>query len=299
MRTVLILGAYGFIGTNLMKYIDKEGLDYKAITFDRFENHPMGHSFRCVDASYAGDFSDESVMEVIFSKHKIDIVVHCISTTIPTGGQNARYDIESNLLPTVKMLDVMEKYHCQKIVFISSGGAVYGDGKELHSEQDAVYPKSSYGVVKVAIEKFLFQYASTAGLQPLVLRLSNPFGKYHCSMKQGIVNVALSKARQKEPFVVYGDGSATKDYIFVEDFCRGLFDLMGKNVWSEVINFGSGYLYSVNEILAEIKKLYPGFVWEYKPENKNDVSYLALDLTKLHQYLDYTPKRLEEVIAAL
>lgn len=54
--------------------------------------------------------------------------------------------------------------------------------------------------------------------------------------------------------MVYGDGTATKDYVFVEDFCKGLFELIEKEVWSQVINFGSGYLYSVNEILAEIKK---------------------------------------------
>lgn len=196
----LLLGAYGFIGTNLMKYIDSVGLGYKVIAFDRYQNHPMGISFQCVDVSYSGDFSDESVIETIFAKHSIDLVIHRISTTIPIGGQNAIYDIESNLLPTIKLLDIMGKYHCKKIVFISSGGAVYGDGREPHSERDAVYPKSSYGVVKVAIEKYLFQYALGAGIKPFVLRLSNPYGRYHYSMKQGIVNVALNKARQKRVF---------------------------------------------------------------------------------------------------
>lgn len=282
-----------------MKYIDSRGLNYKVITFDKFEKHPKGLSFECVEKSYSGDFADELLLDDIFTDNKIDMVIHCISTTIPAGGQSARYDVESNLIPTIQLLDIMGKYNCNKIVFVSSGGAVYGDGREPHSERDAVYPKSSYGVVKVAIEKYLFQYASGAGIKPLVLRLSNPYGRYHYSMKQGIVNVALNKARQKESFVVYGDGTATKDYVFVEDFCKGLFELIEKEVWSQVINFGSGYLYSVNEILAEIKKIYPDFIWEYKPENKNDVSYLALDLTKLRQYIEYSPRRVEEVISIL
>lgn len=298
-NNILVLGAYGFIGTNIMKYIDNSGQDCKVIAFDRFGSHPMGISFRCVEASYAGDFSDESVMDGIFAKHPIDLVIHCISTTIPAGVQSARYDMESNLLPTIKLLDVMVNHNCKKIVFVSSGGAVYGEGKTPHAEKDAVYPKSSYGVVKVAIEKCLFQYAFGMGLKPLVLRLSNPYGKYHYSMKQGIVNVALEKAKRGETLVVYGDGTATKDYVFVEDFCKGLFELVEKGIWTQVVNFGSGYLYSVNEILAEIKKYFPDFSWRYEQVNKNDVSYLALDLTKLRGYLDYHPRHLEDVIVEL
>ena len=296
---VLLLGAYGFLGTNLMKFIDCKGLNYKVVTFDKFEKHTEGLSFDCVDASYVGDFADELLLDDIFSNHKIDLVIHCISTTIPVGGQSARYDVESNLLPTIKLLDIMVKHRCLKIVFVSSGGAVYGEGRGTHSENEAVYPKSSYGVVKVAIEKCLFQYAFGKGMKPLVLRLSNPYGRYHYSMRQGIVNVALEQARRGETFVVYGDGSATKDYIFVEDFCKGMFDLVKKEVWLQVINFGSGYLYSVNEILEEIKKQYPDFKWRYDQANKNDVSYLALDITKLRSYLDYHPRRLEEVMAEM
>lgn len=282
-----------------MKYIDSRGLNYKVITFDKFEKHPKGLSFECVEKSYSGDFADELLLDDIFTDNKIDMVIHCISTTIPAGGQSARYDVESNLIPTIQLLDVMLNHNCEKIVFVSSGGAIYGDGKKPHSEMDAVYPKSSYGMVKVAIEKCLFQYAFVKGLKPLVLRLSNPYGQYHYSMQQGIVNVAIEKAKRGESFVVYGDGTATKDYVFVEDFCKGLFELVEKDVWAQVINFGSGYLYSVNEILEAIKKYYPAFGWEFKQVNKNDVSYLSLDLTKLNHYLDYHPRRLEDVIVEL
>ena len=193
----------------------------------------------------------------------------------------------------------MVKHQSQKIVFVSSGGAVYGEGSCKHSETEAVYPKSSYGVVKVAIEKCLFQYAFGKEIRPLILRLSNPYGRYHYSKRQGIVNVALEQAKRGEVFVVYGDGSATKDYVFVEDFCKGLFELVKKEVWLQVINFGSGYLYSVNEILYEIKKHYPEFKWRYDQANKNDVSFFALDIKKLRSYLEYHPRRLEDVMADL
>ncbi len=298
-KRVLLLGAYGFLGTNLMKYIDSKSLNYKIVTFDKLYKHPANLSFDCVEASYVGDLADDLLMDNIFSCHRIDMVIHCISATIPSGGKSARYEVESNLLPTIKLLDVMVKHQCQRIVFVSSGGAVYGDGSFAHSENDPVYPKSSYGVVKVAIEKCLFQYAFGNGILPLVLRLSNPYGRHHYSMRQGIVNVALEQARRGEIFVVYGDGLATKDYVFVEDFCKGLFELIEKDVWLQVINFGSGYLYSVNEILEEIKKQYPDFKWRYEKANKSDVSFFALNINKLKSYLDYHPRRLEEVMIDL
>lgn len=296
---ILLLGGFGFIGTNILKYIDNHKLGYRVITFDRYVQHPQGLTFDCVDRSYSGDFSDESIFKLIFSQNSIDIVVHCISTTVPVGIQSTRYDVESNLLPTIKLLDVMNSFGVFRIVFLSSGGAVYGDGRKIHSEEDAVFPKSSYGVVKVAIEKTLFQYAFTTGLKPLIIRLSNPYGRYHSSNRQGIVNIALKKAAKGEKLIVWGDGSATKDYIFIDDFCGMLFEMISKSVWMNVINVGSGYLYSVNDILNEVKKLFPGFSWEYHPANKTDVSYLCLNLDRLRTYTQIPPHKLEEILPIL
>lgn len=299
MEKILLLGAFGFIGTNLMKHVDKAGLPYRFITLDRFDRHQAGLSFGCIDRSYAGDFSDEALIGQVFDENDIDIVVHCVSSTIPTGNQSARYDFESNLIPTVNLLDIMVARHCSRIVFISSGGAVYGDSGKCHSEAEAVFPISAYGVVKVAIEKTLFQYAASKGLQPLVVRLSNPYGRYHYSARQGIVNVALRAAQSNSPFIVWGDGSAKKDYIFVEDFCQYLFQLMEKGIWNELINVGSGHLYTVNQILEEIRRHYPSFSWTYDTAKKSDVPQLSLDLSKMHSFGDHICLSLEEVLPTL
>ena len=107
-KRVLLLGAYGFLGTNLMKYIDSKSLNYKIVTFDKLYKHPANLSFDCVEASYVGDLADDLLMDNVFSCHRIDMVIHCISATIPSGGKSARYEVESNLLPTIKLLDVMD-----------------------------------------------------------------------------------------------------------------------------------------------------------------------------------------------
>lgn len=283
MKTILLLGGYGFLGTNILKYIDACLTDaYRVIVFDKFPAHPSGISFRCVTKTYAGDFSDTLLVENLFKENTIDLVVHAISTTVPSASFNARYDVESNLLPTISLLNAMVSNKVYDIVYLSSGGAIYGnDGDRPHKETDDVFPISSYGVVKLAIEKYLMQYATLYGMRPLILRLSNPYGPWHYSMKQGVCNVALASALKGLPFSVWGDGESLKDYIFVEDFVQILFRLLEMSVCNEVINVGSGETLSVNTILSLVQKNVPTFEWTNAEASRYDVSHFALDTSKL------------------
>lgn len=301
MKTILLLGGYGFIGANLMKRVDSEHLPYRFVVFDKFPTHQAGLSFDCLVRSYAGDFADTVLIEQVFAENDIDLVIHSLSSTVPLAAGSARYDVESNLLPTLSLLDTMVRHRVRDIVFFSSGGAVYGESapSKPHCETDELYPKSSYGVVKLAIEKYLFLYKTLYGVRPMVLRLSNPYGLYHYSQRQGIVNIALRAAMAGKPFTVWGDGTATKDYIFVEDVCRMVFALIEKEAYNEVINVASGELLSVNDIMAQIKRLYPAFEWTYQAANAHDVSRVELDTAKLHSFVSVPTHRLEEVIQSL
>lgn len=297
MKTILLLGGYGFLGTNILKYIDGCLMDaYRVIVFDKFPAHPAGISFRCVTKTYAGDFSDTLLVENLFKENTIDLVVHAISTTVPSASFNARYDVESNLLPTISLINAMVSNKVYDIVYLSSGGAIYGnDGDRPHKETDDVFPISSYGVVKLAIEKYLMQYATLYGLRPLILRLSNPYGPWHYSMKQGVCNVALASALKGLPFSVWGDGESLKDYIFVEDFVRILFRLLEMSVHNEVINVGSGETLSVNTILSLVQKNVPTFEWMHVEASRYDVSHFALDTSKLLSLIgDYDFVPMEE-----
>ena len=290
LKNVLILGGYGFLGTNIMQYVDEylHG-QYCFIVFDKSPKHNGGVEFKCIDKTYAGDFSDRELLESIFQENHINLVIHSLSTTVPVDSANARYDVETNLLPTLDVLALMVKYGVKDIVYISSGGAVYGtrDNKP-HLESDAVYPVSSYGVVKVATEKYMMQYAQLYGLRPLIVRLSNPYGPYHYSMKQGVVNIAMMKAIKCEPLQIWGEGNDKKDYIYVEDFVDILFRLLNKGVSNQVINIGSGTLLSVNEIAETVRSLVPGFKGEHADAKQFDASHFELDTNKLHDLIgDY------------
>lgn len=290
MKTILLIGGYGFLGMNILKYIEDNLRDkYQAIVFDKFPTNRSNLVLDCVVKSYTGDFSDSMMLERLFVENEIDLVIHSLSTTIPSLSFNARYDVESNLVPTIELLNCMERHHVKDIVYISSGGAIYGDSSDKkHKENEDVFPISSYGVVKLAIEKYLMQYAELFGFRPLILRLSNPYGPFHYSKQQGVCNVALDAALSGEPFVVWGNGDAKKDYIYVTDFVAILFLLLKKGVCKEVVNVGSGKTASVNKILGWIRVLHPSFSWTYGDASKYDVSQFELDTEKLYNLIgDY------------
>ena len=214
------------------------------------------------------------------------MVFHLLSSTVPATSNNAQYDVESNLISTLKLLAVMDKFRVKDIVYFSSGGAIYGDYlNKVHNEEDAVYPKSSYGVVKLAIEKYLLSYAELYGFKTLIMRLSNPYGKYHYNNKQGIINIAIRKALNGEPLQIWGTGDGIKDYIFVDDVCDILFHLIKNGIETQVYNLAAGSAHSVNEIAFIIKQIMPSFTWNYVNASIVDVQSFELDITKLRNKL--------------
>ena len=286
---MLVLGGFGFLGTNILKYIDNHmSGSCRAVVFDRFSSHPHGVAFDCVDRVYAGDFSDNALIERIFEENAIDLVIHSLSTTVPAGTFSARFDIESNLVPTVSLIETMLRHGVRDIVYISSGGAVYGDGTSTrHSEDEDVFPISSYGVVKLSIEKYLMQHSRVFGLNPLIIRLSNPYGPYHYSERQGICNIAIRDAMEGRTFKVWGDGSARKDFIYVEDFTEILARLTAGGLNPGVVNVASGNVCSVDEILGLVKTMAPSFGWEYVEASRYDVSHFELDTARLESRIGH------------
>ena len=276
---VLILGSWGFLGSNLILALEQH---FKGacgiIAFDRKAEHPLHLNSKSIEKVYYGDFRDSNLMQRILSENKIDIVFHLISTTVPATSADVRYDIETNLLPTIELLEQMAQHGLSRIVFISSGGAVYGDSPKRHKEDDEVFPINSYGVVKITIEKYLFMYAHRYNILPLIVRLSNPYGAFHLNEKQGFINVALRRAINCEPVEIWGDGNNRKDYIYVEDAIGAIVDLVRVGAWNNIVNVGCGNEYSLNDILGVIKELVPGFSWQYLNSQAFDTKNFALDV---------------------
>ena len=120
MQTILIFGGFGFLGSNIIDYALINFADeYNFIVFDIYDQHPLGKKFSNVIKTYKGDFTNKEDVKIVFEENKIDYVFHFISTTIPaTSNNNIRYDIESNLISTINLLDICRLVNIKSIFFI-------------------------------------------------------------------------------------------------------------------------------------------------------------------------------------
>ena len=295
-ETVLLLGGTGFIGRNIIDYIlkNKEYSNYKIVVLSRNFQRDIDESIEYV----TGDYADKSVLIRLFSKWNFTKVFHCATSTTPlTSGNNILSDINGNLIATIGLLDVMRDFGCKYILYLSSGGAVYGEKNlEKISENDICEPLSSYGVVKLTIENYLRLYQKQYGINYLILRISNPFGRFHTSEKQGVVNIAIRRALRSEKIEVWGDGMQSKDYIYVDDLIRIIFLLLKHEVVNKTLNVGSGESYQLNCILNIIRIYLPNVEVEYVESKKTDVKDFSLDISLMQSIVNFKFTEFTEAI---
>ena len=247
----LVLGGSGFIGSHLVDALLADG--HRVRVFDRqpdrFRDALTGVDYRF------GSLAD--VSDVAEALAGMDVVFHLVSTSVPsTSNLDPVADIEGNLVTAVQLLDQMTRLDVRRIVFLSSGGTVYGNPSTSPvAETDPLRPICSYGVVKVAIENYLFMYKDLHGIQPVILRPSNPIGprQGHLGV-QGVVPTFLRRLLDGDSIQVWGDGTVVRDYLDVTDLASlcvraGTSDVVG------VFNAGSGIGTSVNEVLSLIESV--------------------------------------------
>lgn len=279
---ILIIGAAGFIGTNLAIKLAQD--DKNTITVvDKDESYFLNidkygfSNIRKVESSM-----DISMDYGIFENQ--DIVYHLVSTNMPTNSnQHISSDIENNVLFSSKVFDACVKYSVKKVVFISSGGTVYG----LESccplcEDTPTNPISSYGLQKVFIEKLLYLYHYMYGLDYRIVRLANPYGPYQRpNGVLGAVTTFTYKALRDEKIEVYGDGSVIRDFIYIDDAISGIENIVNKESSYRIFNLGSGYGTSINELLDIISRvLNKELKIVYKDKRQVDVPVNYLDISR-------------------
>lgn len=299
MKTILFVGGMGFIGKNLVEVFSQSG-EYHCLVFNRgnFVSEPSP-VFKQVPV-FIGDVRAGDTLAKVLMDHPVDILCHLVSTTVPsTSNQNMAFDIESNLMGTVRILDLAVKHKVKKVVFLSSGGTVYGIPRFNPVPETApISPICSHGIVKVAVEQYLHLYRHLYGLEYLVCRISNPYGEYHHSAIQGLINVVLRKIIQGEEVVVWGDGQTVRDYIFVKDAAHAILKLIAAGVSDAVVNIGSGQGTSINEVLELIRSELGIFPVSYRESRSFDVPQIVLDTTKLHAHISHVLTPMPEGLRA-
>lgn len=283
---VLVLGGNGFLGSHLVDRL--VGAGNRVRVFDR---SPAPFTEPHSEVEYVtGNFNDQSLLaEALVG---IDVVAHLISTTVPsTSNLDPVADIEGNLINSVNLLKLMQLQKVKKIVYLSSGGTVYGVPNESPiPESHPLRPISSYGIVKVAIENYLYMAHQSAGLEYCVLRASNPYGprQGHGGV-QGVITTFLSNIANDRTIEIWGDGEVVRDFIYIED----LANLIEKVIYSNkqgCYNAGYGQGFSINEVLQYIKNTIEVEVKvEYSDKRVFDVPHVVLDSQLAMTDFDWLP----------
>jgi UDP-glucose 4-epimerase len=277
---ILVLGGSGFLGSHIVDKFLAERHD--VVVYDlypeRFRRSPAGIKF------YTGDFGNVGALDELIATG-FDAVIHCVSTTTPkSSNESPEFDIQSNVIGTLYLLDICVKRKVGKLVFLSSGGTVYGDigNLELVDESHAVRPMCSYGVSKLTIEHYLDVYKHLRGLDYVALRLANPFGERQSPLRAlGALTVFLHRTLKRQGIEIWGDGAVTRDFIYVGDVADAVYLATVKPI-SGVYNVGTGIGFSLHEILDHIQTaigVEPSVTW--LPSRSFDVPRIVLDATKL------------------
>ena len=287
----LILGGAGFIGSNLTDALLKLG--HRVRVFDRLNVDTSNLTVALPRIELVtGDFLNES--DLASALNGIDVVVHLISTTLPkTSNDNPTYDVESNVMGTLSLLNLSRQNGVKKIVFLSSGGTVYGPSAiSPISEEGATDPVCSYGITKLAIEKYLHLFYHLYGLNYVVLRAANPFGeRQNPGSGQGAITTFLWKCMQGEPITIWGDGTVTRDYFYISDLVSALLSVIEREAPSKIYNVGSGAPLTLNQLLSIVQAVTgqsPAI--QYLPARTLDVPVNALNIARAQKELHWKPQ---------
>lgn len=298
-NNIFFIGGAGFIGSNLIKqFIDNkqwnivvlETSTVKISKLQQFENDII---------IVRGNIIDYDLINSILLNHKINILVHLVSTLIP-GSSYANYmkEFEDVIFPTFRLINLCAEKKV-KFIYFSSGGTIYGNNSNKKLiESDQREPISYYGLSKLIIEDNILVEHRRSNLKYLIIRPSNPYGMGQSIYgNQGLIAVAIGKIIANEPLIVWGDGSSIRDYIFIDDLVKNTFELIQMEIENEIINIGSGIGYSINDILSFIKNITKEkLIVKYDSSRLADVNNVVLDITKLKSIVNHNNTPIEEGI---
>ncbi|MDO9634670.1 MAG: NAD-dependent epimerase/dehydratase family protein [Paludibacter sp.] len=286
---VLVIGGNGFIGSHLVDHLLEKGHHVRVFDTvgERFRKPLKGVDYRIS--------SLENMPDLYEALLGIEVIFHLASASVPsTSNIDTVSDIQKNLIPTLNILNLAVKLGIQRIIYFSSGGTVYGNpSTNKVNEEHPLNPISSYGIVKATNEMYLSLFQRIYNIKPLILRPSNPFGpRQGHYMAHGVISTFLRKVMKNEELVVLGDGSAKKDYIYIDD----LIDLCYQLSFSDeegVFNIGTGVGTNINDIIQKIKTITNSGVKITNLEKPiYDVDHFELDISKMKQVcgdFNFTP----------
>jgi UDP-glucose 4-epimerase len=284
--SILLIGGAGFLGSALRRTIAARGL--RAIVVGRSPGVAVGEGERYFVTAAPGQLA------VNLADERVSTVIDLSYAGVPNDGPDAAADILAcNLAAQSANIALARALGAPRFVFTSSGGAVYGDGGEGPlTEAAPAHPRSPYGAAKLALEQ---QLLSAPNLDAVIVRPSNVYGPGQLPFRgEGLVATAMANALLGQPQPVFGDGSAVRDYLFIDDFCDALLGVAALSVSGGIYNIGAGEGTSTAALLDRIGAITArdGFplAIEWQDARPSDVARNTLDCNRLHALTGWAPQ---------
>ena len=287
---IIVTGGAGFIGSHIVDKLIAR--DYQVVVIDSLvtgkkENANSAAKF------YEKDIRDKEAVSKIFTDEKPDMVCHqAAHASVIKSTEDPQYDAEVNILGSLNILQACVKAKIKKLVFASTGGALYGDTEERPTpETRPTKPISPYRVGKLSIEQYLHYFHKIHGLPYVTLRYANVYGPRQDPFGEaGVVAIFSQKMIADEQPIINGDGEQTRDYVNVKDVAEANIAALESDLNDAVFNIGTVQETSVNELFAKMAKAADKQIEEkHGPAKPGEQKTSALDCQKIKKELDWQP----------
>jgi UDP-glucose 4-epimerase len=290
MAKILITGAAGFIGSHVADGFLALGHDVAVV-----DDLSTGHRPNVPERArfYQADLTDGAELTRILEAERPDVVNHhAAQKSVRISVEDPAEDARINVIGSLRLLELSRRQAVKKVVFISTGGAIYGDTDQIPTPEDyPAWPVSPYGIAKLSVEHYLFYYADQFGLQYVVLRYANVYGpRQDPHGEAGVVAIFVERVLAGQECVLYGDGEQTRDYVYVEDLVRANVAALQDEVRG-TFNIGTGIETSVNALYRELSEVMgvdrPP---RYAPSRAGEQQRSAVTIEKAAREMDWRPQ---------
>ncbi len=287
--TILVTGGAGFIGSNLVDAFLEKG--HRVVVVD---NLYMGQTENLNPEAkfYLMDIRSPELAKV-FELEKIDVICHqAAQMDVRKSVEDPLFDADVNVRGTLNLLQQAVKHGIQRVLFASTGGAVYGEQDYFPADEEhPTRPCSPYGITKLAVEKYLYYYHEVFGLEYTILRYANVYGpRQNPHGEAGVVAIFISRMLAGEQPIINGDGKQTRDFVYVGDVVRANLLALEKGV-TDIFNVGTGIETDINTIFHEINKLIgKNFPEKHGPEKEGEQRRSVISYEKARRVLGWEPQ---------
>lgn len=286
MTKVLVTGGAGFIGSNLVDMLLEN--DYEISVLDNLSSGKMTNLPKGFDIVRGDICNKETVKKVL---KDIEVVFHLAAqSSVAVSMKEPLLDTEVNTKGTVTLLDGARNAEVDQFIFSSTGGAIYGEPDKIPpNELSLEEPISVYGTSKLAAEKYISLYEKL-GLSCSILRFANVYGpRQDPHGEAGVVSIFMNNIKNGKPIYVFGDGSSSRDYVFVKDVAKTAIEMISKP-HPKPINIGSGKETVLNDLIKTMETIVEKKIEVvYTEKRAGDVDNIYLDCSLLKNHLGWIP----------